>query len=136
MPTVVIRQRDLFTKRFRKVPTVDPSELQIQIAVIGRLRLQCRPGIMYWHTPNGEGRDPRAGAKLKAMGVRPGVSDLQFVFSTPQPNLFLELKARGRDLTPDQKIFRADVRALGHYYEMADSIDEAVRVLRQYRIIS
>ena len=135
MPTVVLRQKDLFTKRFRKVPAIDPSELQIQIAVGARLRLQCKSGIIWYHVPNGEARDPRTGAKLKAMGVRPGVSDLEFVFQVPRPNLYLELKARGRDLTPDQKIFRADVRALGHCYEMADTIDEAVRVLKQYRII-
>jgi hypothetical protein len=158
----VIRQRDLFTKRFRKVPTIEPSELQLQQAVVARLRLQCKSGIIWYHVPNGEAGDlakaayarlssiktdrdliqkkiaaeqARAGAKRKSMGVRAGVADLEFVFPVPRPNLYLELKARGRDLSPEQQIFRADVRAAGHYYEMADTIDEAVRVLRQYRII-
>jgi hypothetical protein len=113
----------------------EPSELQIQIAVVSRLRLQCRRGILWWHTPNGEWRDDRTAAKLKAMGIRPGVSDLQFVFPCAAPNLFLELKARGRGLTKYQELFRDEVREAGHAYEMADNVDDAVRILRTYKIV-
>jgi hypothetical protein len=164
MPTVVL-QKDLFTKRYRKATEaakLDPSELQIQQAIVARLKLQCRSDILWYHVPNGEAGDlgraayerlapgklasdlikqkisveqARAGAKRNSMGVRKGVADLEFVFAIPHPNLYLELKSRGRGLSPDQKQFRADVRALGHYYEMADTIDEAVRVLKSYRII-
>jgi hypothetical protein len=104
------------------------------MALVQRLRLQCRPGILYWHTPNGELRDRRLGAKLKAMGVLPGVADLQFQFPGAAPNLFLELKARGRGLTDNQKAFRDCVQANGHIYEWTDSLDDAVRILRKYRV--
>jgi len=120
-------------KPFNALP--EPSELQIQQAVVSRLRWQCRPGIVWYHTPNGEERDKRIAAKLKSMGVRPGVSDLQFLFPVPAPNLFLELKARGRDLSEAQKIFRDDVRALGHLYEWTDSLDDAIRILRKHNIV-
>ena len=128
-------QRDLFTRRYRKAPTLEPSELQIHISLVARLRLQCRPGIVYWHTPNGEERDKRVSAKLKAMGVLPGVADLQFIFPCAAPNLFLELKARGRGLTEDQQFFRDLMRAAGHFYEWTDSLDDAVRILRKHNVL-
>ena len=121
-------------KPFNALP--EPSELQIHIAVVARLRLLCRPGIIYWHTPNGGLREnKREAAKLRAMGVLPGVADLQFLYPCAQPNLFLELKARGRKLTPDQEVFRDLVRAAGHAYEWTDSLDEAIRILIQYKVL-
>ena len=131
----VAMQRDLFTRRYRQVRALDPSELQIHISLVARLRLQCQPGILYWHTPNGELRDKRAAAKLKAMATLPGVSDLIFVFPAAAPLLCLELKARGRVLTDDQKVFRDLMRAAGHDYEWTDSLDDAVRILRKYNVL-
>ncbi len=120
-------------KPFNALP--EPDELQIHQAVVSRLRWQCKPGIIWWHTPNGEERDKRIAAKLKSMGVRRGVADLQFLFPVPAPNLFLELKARGRVLNDDQKIFRDGVRAQGHLYEWTDSLDDAIRILRVHKIV-
>jgi hypothetical protein len=130
-------QIELFKQRGRKrpAPRFDPSELQIQISLVTRLRLMCKPGIVWWHCPNGEERDKRVAAKLKAMGVLPGVSDLTFVFAKPRPNLFLELKARGKGLTDAQEIFRDRVRANGHIYEWTDSIDDAVRILIKHNVL-
>lgn len=131
-------QLELLKRRKRSKPfnaLPEPSELQIQISLAARLRFQCKPGIVWWHCPNGELREDSHGAKLKAMGVRPGVSDLQFVFPCAAPNLFLELKARGRGLTENQKLFRDLVRAAGHKYEWTDSIDDAIRILRNYNVL-
>jgi hypothetical protein len=130
-------QNELFKRRGRRPASVlpEPSELQIHIALIAQLRVTCRPGIAYWHTPNGEQRDKRHAAKLKAMGTLPGVSDLIFVFPEALPLLCLELKARGRGLTDDQKVFRDLMRACGHRYEWTDSLDDAVRILRQYHVL-
>jgi hypothetical protein len=121
------------SKPFNALP--EPSELQIQQSLIARLRFQCKPGIIFWHTPNGEERDKRVAAKLKSMGVLPGVADLQFIFPCAAPNLFLELKARGRGLTDDQQHFRDLVRGAGHKYEWTDSIDDAIRILRNYNVL-
>jgi hypothetical protein len=132
-------QRDLFTKRYRRAPApaFDPSELQIQISLIQRLRWQCRPGVVYFHCPNGELRAKHAAAKLKAMGVLPGVADLIFLWSeSGRPaGLFLELKARGRGLTADQAAFGKAIKAAKFFHEWTDSLDDAVRILTQYDIL-
>ena len=77
----------------------------------------------------------REAAKLRAMGVRPGVSDLVFCWSKPLlgwPDgkqfraLFLELKRAGGKLTAEQAAFGLAMRTLGADFEVASSIDEAI----------
>jgi hypothetical protein len=133
-------QLDMFRRDRRRRPkavTLDPPEYRMQIALVQLLRLQARPEIEYWHTPNGELRDKRHAAKLKAMGTRPGVADLVFLFhdTAEVPVLFLELKARKGRLSDDQEHFRNRVRALGYAYEWTDSFDDAVRILRKYHVL-
>lgn len=136
--TGAAQQRDLFTRRWRSARAPDPSELQIQISLISRLGWMALPGCVYFHVPNGELRDKRAAAKLKAMGELPGVADLQFIYLDSFGALrilFLELKAPGRKATPRQLEFAARVNALGCTYETANSIDEAVKILEKAGIL-
>jgi hypothetical protein len=140
-------QKDLFSKRYRTVPRLDPYEYQLQISLVDRLRWQCREGVEFYHCANGELRDARTGAKLKAMGLKPGVADLEFVWgelvsvvAEPRPMIFprvlyLELKARGGKQTEAQKQFETSVTAKGCFYELADNIDEAVCILQKHRIL-
>jgi hypothetical protein len=133
-------QLDMFRKDRKGKPKpvkLDPYEYQIQIDLIQLLHLQARREIEYWHTPNGELRDKRHAAKLKAMGTRPGVADLMFLFhdTAEVPVLFLELKARNGKLSDNQEHFRNRVRALGYAYEWTDSFDDAVRILRKYHVL-
>jgi hypothetical protein len=141
-------QKDLFTKRYRTVSRRDPLEYKMQIALNDLLKLLLRDGrVDWWHTPNGELRDVRTAAKLKAMGVRPGVADFFFIWGEPESlvgdphvristrNLFLELKRRGAELSEEQEQFRDSVTAKGAYYEVADSIDEAVAILKKYGVL-
>jgi hypothetical protein len=148
MPTAA-KQRDLFSRRYRTVvaPRVRESALQIQLVSI--LRYCLRPDVLFWHTPNGELRDLRTAAKLKAMGALPGVADLQFhwyeldAFADDLPPdhrsgankirrvLHMELKAdRGR-LSEAQASFALAVRLLGDEYHIARNIDEALELLRE-----
>ena len=132
------QQKHLFTKRWRKVAPPAPSELQIQIALISRLGYQCLPGCVYFHIPNGEWRDKRTAAKLKAMGELPGVLDLQFIWNDDRGALrvlFLELKAKGRSPSDEQRYFGRRVARLGCAVETADSIDQAVAILEKYGIL-
>lgn len=137
-----VQQKDMFTRRWRKVRRLEPKELQIQIALIQHLKLRVRPGVMYFHVPNGETHDERAGAKLKAMGVLPGVADLVFVWnddaSIQQPCLrvlFLELKAkRGKEST-SQIIFSVAVQRIGCAYRIACSLDDALAVLKEFDLL-
>ena len=141
-------QYDMFKRDRRRRPKADrapdPKEFQLQISLIDLLRLQARPEIEYFHVPNGELREKRHAAKLKAMGVLPGVDDLQFTFpplrpgdpeSRVSPTLYLELKARKGRLTSDQEIFRDLVQLQGHNYEWTDSFDDAVRILKKYNVL-
>jgi hypothetical protein len=131
-------QRDLFTKRWRrpKVPTA--KEFQIQIALINRLKLQGNKAVLWFHVPNGELREKRTAARLKAMGVLPGVADLQFLWVEPDGDiriLFLELKRKGEQQTEDQLHFEKLVRERGCDYQVADSIDGAVAILKANGIL-
>ena len=137
------QQRDMFSKRWRQVRAPEPSELQIQISLIAHLKLMCRRDVVYFHVPNGELRDKRTAAKLKAMGELPGVADLVFVWSdTPchgaapeLKNLYLELKARKRTMSPEQLAFRDRVVDAGAQYAVADNIDDALAILRQHGLL-
>jgi hypothetical protein len=130
-------QKDLLTNRWRRVKAPEPSELQIQVSLVQRLRLQARPNIVWFHAPNGEQRDPRVAAKLRGMGVIPGVSDLIFIWKEQETIkvLCLELKARKRKLSAPQEAFAYRVLEVGCYFEHADNIDDAVAILQKYRIL-
>ena len=141
-------QKDMFTKRYRKVPQLSPLEYQMQIALVQLLKLLLRDDrVDWWHTPNGEWRDIRTASKLQAMGVRPGVADFFFTWAIPASvvsmpevqkfpqNLFLELKRRGEHLSEEQEQFRDSVTAKGSYYEVAHSIDESVEILKRYGVL-
>jgi hypothetical protein len=132
----------MFTKRWRQVPAWKPSELQIQISLVAQLRLICRRDVVYFHVPNGELRDKRTAAKLKAMGELPGVADLVFVWndhnSIQQPCvrlLYLELKARKRTMTPEQVVFCDRVIDAGADYHCVDNIDDALEILRAHGLL-
>jgi hypothetical protein len=147
MTVLTPAQKDLFTRRYRKVPALNPLEYKMQIALVQLLRRICHKDVDWWHTPNGELRPGRVGAKLKAMGVRPGVADFFFTWGVPvsvvaEPhlrkfpqNLFLELKRHGEDLSPEQEQFRDSMTAKGSFYEVADSIDDAVAILKRHQIL-
>lgn len=71
----------------------------------------------------------REGAYRKgsAFQIR-GVSDL-VVFGSSGRCIWLEIKnARGK-LSEHQKRFRDKIRSLGHRYEVARSVDEALRIV-------
>jgi hypothetical protein len=130
--------KDLFTRRWRQVKRPEPSELQLQISLIEHLKYRARPGVVYFHVPNGEERDKRVAAKLKAMGVLPGVSDLVFVWlddSGHLHNLYLELKARKRTMSPEQLVFCDRVTDAGAQYAYVDNIDDALRLLRAHGLL-
>jgi hypothetical protein len=129
-------QKDIFTKRWRRVRTLDPRESQIQIQLIAELKIRARPGVMYFHVPNGEERNKILGAKLKAMGTLAGVADLIFIWYTDRIRvLFLELKRRGKPLSPEQYAFCEKIRKAGAIYDIADSVAAAIDILQRHDLL-
>lgn len=117
--------------RPRKAPRVHQSETALHIAIADIPRRFCRADWLWWHTPNGEVRDPRTAAKLKAMGVRPGVPDL--VLLGPDGRLHcIEIKTHDGRLSDEQSQFREFCIARGIPFVVAYTIDDAIAAFREW----
>src|SRR4029077_11288185 len=138
----------MFTKRFSGVRAIPLKEFQIQIQLVNELKYRLRKGVLYWYTPNEVAKDdPKLAAKLKAMGMLPGMTDLIFMWSTSIVGakvvlptifprlLFLELKAGKNEPTTEQLNVRDIVRAMGASWEWASSVKEAIVKLEKYDLL-
>lgn len=103
-------------------------EQPIHEGIIELLALSAAPGVVYYHPANGEARSAIIGAKLKRMGVIPGVADIALVLPGGR-SAFLEVKASDGRQSPEQRAFEASVTASGALYGVARSIDEAQGIL-------
>lgn len=104
-------------------------------AIVGHLRLRQRADVMWWHCASGERRDKRAAARLKRMGVRPGVPDITGLIPViGQPPLFfaIEVKSATGRLSKPQREFIDSVNALGGVAAVVSSVDEGVRFLEEW----
>lgn len=63
-----------------------------------------------------------AGARMKAIGVVSGVSDMMLV--SDEDVCFIELKVVRNGQSDNQKDFQVKVEAFGHRYEVVRTIDE------------
>lgn len=97
-----------------------------------------------FHPANGGRRDPREAARLKGLGVRPGVPDV-LIPSGPQVRipdkgycddfhygLAIELKAGKNSTTPEQDKWHALLRGAGWRVEVCRSFDEARQTIADY----
>jgi hypothetical protein len=135
----VVKQRDLFTSRWRNVQAVPQKEVAMQIQLVSLLRWCLKPTVIFRHCPNGELRDIRTAQKLKAMGVLPGSADLEFFWKdyfedsdgshTAFRALFLELKVPGNKLTSVQAEFGLAMQTLGAEYHWVTSVEAAISIL-------
>lgn len=92
-----------------------------------------RPSMIY-AIPNGEKRSPKTGAKLKRLGVKPGIPDLHLPISCQgYHGLYIEMK-RSKDgrLSEDQKIQILILKQEGYRVEVCWSKEEAVAVICDY----
>ena len=101
------------------------------------LRWCVRPGVLWRHIPNGEHRNPKTAAKLKAFGTLAGSADLEFhwVVGGRRRLLHLELKVANRPPSHAQVVFAMRVRELGDGYHIARSVDEAIGIVGGYGLI-
>lgn len=83
--------------------------------------------------PNGGRRDVREAARLKAEGVKPGVSDLLLPLRRGGHfALWLELKAPGNKPTPLQRAWLRRMELAGYRAEWADDWLKAAAVIAEY----
>ena len=79
-----------------------PKEFALHLAVADHLKAFAHPDWRWSHYPAGEKRDPRAAAKLKAMGLQKGWPD--FLLIAPNGRLHA-LERRGEAMTEEQEDF-------------------------------
>jgi hypothetical protein len=116
-------------------------EDSIQKAVCDHLRARAAPGVLWFHVPNGAklggARNAKGiaiqGARLKGLGVRPGVSDLILVHRGRA--FALELKAPSGRATEQQMQFVSDFNAAGGFGTIASGLDEALRILEVWGLV-
>jgi hypothetical protein len=83
--------------------------------------------------PLGGQRNPREGARLKAEGVKPGVSDLLLpIRRGGYGSLWLELKAPGKKPTPVQREWIERMNAAGYYATWTDDWQKAADIITNY----
>ena len=125
-PELDLRRRG---RKLAKLPP--PKEYKLQIAIMENFRWRKAPGWKGWHTANGERRDKSTAAKLKAMGVEPGVPDLVFIEPRAGRAHFLEVKRKGERILAgsDQDAFREHAELWGWPWAWTDDLEEALRIL-------
>lgn len=141
--TSVPLQKSLFTKRWAKQVAAPRAEIELHIALVDILRLVLRPDVLWYHAPNGEHRDPQTAKKLKAMGILPGVADLQFHWQEKEFEgarmvrrvLWMEMKAGNRVPSAAQDAFELAVKLLGDEYHVVRTEVEALTILGERGLI-
>lgn len=108
-------------------------EEDLQRAVVGHLKVRCRPGVAWTHIPSGEARPHLAGARLVGLGAKPGWPDLQFI--KEGRGLFLELKREGGRLSPAQVAAHAELTAAGANVAVAHGLDAALLQLELWGVL-
>lgn len=109
-------------------------EHKIQVALMDYLAIAARPEIYYFAIPNQSNRHIQNAAKMKAEGVRAGTPDLCFMLPAGRV-AWLEMKSPSGTLSAAQREFCNRAQALGHYWAMARSIDEALPHLTRWGVM-
>lgn len=128
------RQGLTIERRRSKAPRLPtPTEEVTHRAVVAHLERRAVPGLLYWHTPNGELRRPAAGGRLRAMGSRAGIPDLLLMRAG---QLYaLELKRDGGRVSDAQREAMAELSAAGAIVAVAYGLDEALAQLTAWGLL-
>jgi hypothetical protein len=108
------------------------SEDQIQESILGWLELVL-PDAIVFHVPNGGGRSKPEAAKLKRMGVKPGVPDLEVILPDGL-TVRLEVKTAIGRLSVDQQNFHFDLCGMGHLVATVRGVDDTRAALAAWGI--
>lgn len=107
------------------------EEDDLQAAIVAHLRLLAPKNVIWFHPANGGSRSKRTAGRMKALGVVPGIPDLAFTLADGR-SAYMELKAMGGRLSPEQRLFQSKCEAMGVEHAVVYSIDAALNVLRAW----
>lgn len=106
----------------------ESSEEREQMLVIQWFK-RNHPDVLIFHIPNGGYRRPSEAARLKAMGVVPGVPDL-FI---PEWNLFIEMKKeKGGILSNVQKCVIKHLQCVNYSVILAHGHKQAIEQVTNF----
>lgn len=93
-------------------------------------------GIFLFAVPNeAAGRiTPQKAARLKAMGLRSGISDL-IIIGQDGRAYFMEVKTETGRLSESQKRFQAFCQSKGWIYGIVRSVDDAISFCKKYQLL-
>lgn len=111
----------------------DNPEERLQRAVVQYLTLSMPDDVFWYHCPNGEYRSKRTAARLKLMGVMPGVPDLCFVLRSGRA-AFIELKAPKKGLSKVQKEAKSVIDGAGGMFAMCRTLEEVEKTLTDWGV--
>ncbi len=119
----------------RKRP--DDEEHRLQCACVNWFRLQYPDhASALFAVPNGGRRDRVSGAKLKAEGVLPGVSDLILLLPRGRHHgLLIEMKTERGKQSQAQRDWQRDMVHRGYKYMVIRSIDEFIDRVTDYLLL-
>ena len=107
------------------------TEETIQREVASWLNASLPRDWRWYHVPNGGARTKVAGTKLKAAGVKRGVFDV--IICPPHgPDIWIELKAHGNYLSPEQRDWLEWRQAHGRPTYVARSVGEVITALKDH----
>lgn len=109
-------------------------EQSLQITVVEYLRRALMGSATVWFCPNGGHLSKTQRAVFQRMGLLSGVGDLHIIWRTPtgEPGYgVIEMKAPGKaDAASDEQVgFGRRLRACGHRFAVADSLEAVVEAL-------
>lgn len=107
------------------------KEMQIHLAIADLLRVSAYPRTIWFHPANEGARSAVAGAKLKRLGMLPGVADFAFVLPDGR-GAFIEVKTDDGKQSLEQLAFQSRCYEAGVPYAVARSLDEAKSVLGKW----
>lgn len=109
------------------------TELAIHRSVLAYLTVALpKDATRPWHCASGEKRDDETAAKLKTMGVIPGLADLMFVYRGRLHAI--EVKAPKGRPSAYQRVWQEELETAGGAYAVVTSIEEARDALARWGV--
>lgn len=115
----------------RQKPHDEEHKIQCAIAQYLKFVENAHKDFTFFAVPNGGWRNPVVAAKLKAEGVRSGVSDLIILHAGK--TYFVEIKTATGRQSDTQREFEQKVRALGFEYTIWRGLGDAINFVEKLK---